>query len=154
VHHVKYVIKNGTFCPNCDIIRDSTQFLINKKLEIKNKQLLKTKTPKFSIHTEICSNCRGKRIHITKEKEAIKVDFDKGQNEWKVHRNNPFTKCQCKRCGDKWRGGLPTPSEPHYKLPTRITKDKLRLILRRVPRNQISVPKKLNKMVKEILEES
>ena len=85
---------------------------------------------------------------------TAKIDFDKGQNEWKVHRNNPCTKCQCKRCGNKWSGGLPTPSEPHYKLPTRITKDKLRLVLRRIPRNQISVPKKLNKMVKDILEES
>lgn len=151
--------KIGLFCFNCSRLIEQSQFLIDERLKVQNKiinESKKTKSkPKFSEFSVICQNpkCKSERIRIVRHSEQIRVEFDKGRQEWTVNLNNPYNECTCKKCGNHWPSGLPLPSNPHYLVPKKIGKSKLRLILQRVPRNRLSIPKNLISLEKEISQE-
>lgn len=142
--------KIGLYCVKCNIVSDFTEFLTQKQIQVEKK----TRKPiRFKNYNEKCSECEGVRIDIKTIKESIKVEFDKGQNETKVHRNNGYKKCKCKKCGHTWRTSIATPENPKYIIPPKLNKEHLKLILMRVPKNQLTIPKNKKKIVNIIFEE-
>lgn len=150
----------GKICINCDNTHEPTEYFLElkkqrekKKREEEQRSVKAHDRPKFSTteFKEFCDKCGAKQgIKIRKNKERLHIHFDKDQNEWKVEKNNPCIDCKCKKCGNKWSKGLPMPHKPKYSIPTKMTKEKLRLAFLRVGSKNIIIPKNLNKVGIEI----
>lgn len=140
----------GKICPRCDTVHDPTQFF----LELRKQRLeKKEKKPKFSrtLIDERCPKCKSIKIKHRKKREYLFFYFD--NNELRVQKNNPSIDYECLKCDNKWGEGLPTPQNPKYLLPPRLTKEKLRLAFQRTMIKDMLIPKSLNKLKKEVLRE-
>jgi len=144
----------GKICLECDPVPNPTEYfqkIYDEILEEKKTKL--AKKPKFPPKNESCIKCGSKRIKIRKHKESIRIAFDKGQQVWQCNKNNPHISYTCKKCGQPWSHGLQMPVKPKYTISPKLTKEQLRLVLQHTIREELQVPKNLNKMVVVIQEE-
>lgn len=143
----------GEICPVHDTVKNPSPFLDI----LKKQRQQKKKKPIFSttIIKEQCEKCH-KKIKAKKIPERIKVEFDKPQNQWHVHRQNPFIKYKCTKCSFESNEYIKMPENPKYELPKKMSEFQLRLALQNSTKEVIKdfiISKNLIPMKNKILEE-